>query len=266
MNLYFVLMIKKPDIINAMKKMLQTDRIIIVIGGVCLLASLFLPVKKGLPYQILAFALFVILVIRYFMFFNNDQRKCIPDCPRSLEATRILLELANEMRVNLRQTKPLEVPAQFNGARCDGEKIELGSSLLYGLDDAALKGIFAHELGHIKNNHPLKIRLSYLLFLPAFISLPFAMMSKYAFVIVVLLILAGIIVWSLLSWIREFEADAEGAKSVGVDTMAHALEECSKFIYRPGGTLEHPSFKNRILRVSPKFILTDEDLRNSRKP
>ena len=92
------------------------------------------------------------------------------------------------------------------------------------------------------------------------------MMSKYGFVVLILLILVGIIVWSFLSWRREFEADAEGANSVTADVMAHALEECSKFIYRPGGTLEHPSFKNRILRVSPKFLLTDEDLRNSHKP
>jgi len=236
--------------------MLQTDRIVIVIGCVCLFGALFLPTKKELPDQILAFVLFVILFIRYFIFFHNDQKKCIPECPRSLEATQILLELADEMDVNLRQAKPLEVPVQFNGARCDGKKVELGSSLLYGLDNAALKGVLAHELGHIKKNHSFKIRLSYLLFLPALISLRFSMMSKYAFVIAALLILVGIMVWSLLSWNREFEADAEGAKIVGLETMAHALEECSKFIYRPGGTLEHPSFKNRILHLSPGYMFS----------
>jgi Zn-dependent protease with chaperone function len=95
--------------------------------------------------------------------------------------------------------------------------------------------------------------------------LPFVSTTKYLFVVLVLLILFGILMRSFLSWQREFEADAEGTKCVGPDTMAHALEEASKFIYRPGGTLDHPSFKNRILRVSPNYILTDETLRKSRK-
>jgi hypothetical protein len=64
------------------------------------------------------------------MFFYNDQRKCIPDCPRSLEASKILLELAAEMRVNLRQVKPLEIPGHFRAMRHGRKPIILAVKLL----------------------------------------------------------------------------------------------------------------------------------------
>lgn len=145
----------KPDIIITMKNILQIDRLIILVGSICLLASLFLTGQEELGLVYITGVLFVILLIRYVLFVSKDQRKCIPDCRRSREASNILLELATEMHVRLCETKPLEVLAQFNGARTDGKAVQLGSSLLYGLDDAALKGVLAHELGHIQKGHIL---------------------------------------------------------------------------------------------------------------
>lgn len=241
----------------AMKNILQTDRLIILIGSIIiLLSSLFLG-QKSVLFQILTAAMFVILMVRYLLFIFNDSRTSLPDTPRSQEASKMLSELIGDMHIETRQI-PLKVSAQFKGARTDGKTVEIGSSLLFGLDNSALKGILAHELGHIKKRHALKSRLSLLVFLPALLSLPFISVSRYLSVVSVLLILVGILAWSLLAWSREFEADAEGAECVGANNMAHALKECSKFIYRPGGTLEHPSFKNRILHVSPDVIFSDK--------
>jgi Zn-dependent protease with chaperone function len=266
-SIRLLIFIIKHVIIWAMKNILQTDRLIISVGGIfILLSSLFLR-QQGILFQIVTSALFVILLIRYLLFLYNDSRPNLPDSPRSQEASKMLSELVDDMHIEKRQI-PLRVLAQLKGAQTDGKTVEIGSSLLFGLNDADLKGILAHELGHIKKGHPSKSRQSVLVFLPAFISLlflPFVSTTKYLFVVLVLLILFGILMRSFLSWQREFEADAEGTKCVGPDTMAHALEEASKFIYRPGGTLDHPSFKNRILRVSPSYILTDETLRKSRK-
>ncbi len=233
-----------------MKDKLQTDRLIIVIGSFVVLSCVAFFRQNQVLFQLSVAAVFLILFFRYLFFLYNDSRASLPDNLRSQEASKMLSELVIDMDVKTTAIQ-LKVSPQLKGARTFGKTIEVGSALLFGLDDIALKGILAHELGHIKKRHALRSRLSLFVFLPALLTFLLIAVSKYFIVVSVLLFLIGVLAWSCLSWSHEFEADAEGAKCVGTNKMAHALEECSKFIYRPGGTLQHPSFKNRILRVSP---------------
>ena len=59
----------------------------------------------------------------------------------------------------------------------------------------------------------------------------------------------GTLVFSLVSWRDEYEADAAATEYVGKKDMAYALEQVAKHIYRPGDTLAHPSFKKSISRL-----------------
>jgi Zn-dependent protease with chaperone function len=243
-----------------MKKMLQIDRVVILAAIFVCLAFMLIIRSMLVGYVSIFAAVFIYLLTRIILVNVKGEHLRIPNCQRSQEALSIFTALVKTMQVDVPSTDPFEILVQFNWARTVGKTVQLGSTILYGLDDIALKGVIAHELGHIKKNHSIKAKMSYLIFLPAVVSLGFINISIFAGGITIILILVGIIAWSFLSWQREFEADAEAAKWVGPNTITHALEESSKFIYRPGGTLDHPSFRNRILRLSPDYAFTDEML------
>ena len=83
----------------------------------------------------------------------------------------------------------------------------------------------------------------------------FYMVSGSASLLPLLLTIAAwILVFSVISWHLEYEADATAAEYVGKRDMAYALEKISGLINRPGDTLAHPSFRKRISR-----LLSDEE-------
>jgi len=119
--------------------------------------------------------------------------------------------------------------------------------MLCGLDNLALKGIFAHELAHLRKRHFAKGLLSVLVFIPVLI---YGFVSSFWPIIpIVLTVTIWVLVFSLISWHHEYEADAIGAEYVRKKDMAYALEQAAGLIHRPGDTLVHPSFKKRISRL-----------------
>ena len=125
--------------------------------------------------------------------------------------------------------------------------MRVGCTILCSLDNPALRGVFAHELAHLRKWHPMKILLCFV----TFIIIP---VLVYIFVInpiipVFLTVTIEVLVLSLISWHFEYEADGVGADFVQKKDMANALEQAAKVIARPGHSLTHPSFEKRISRL-----------------
>lgn len=235
------------------------DRLIILLASVSLVIAL---VSSGQVRTVsigILTILVIILFIRLFIYWSKSSRKSNPDCHRGHEAMNIMAELANEMNVKLHPTKSLQIVPGLRGANsaplpffsgCKahfGGTVHVGCTILCGLDNLALKGILAHELAHLKKWHYARGLLSFLVVIPVTV---YGFVSKSMPTIPILLtITIGILVFSLISWRHEYEADAVAAEYVGKKDMAYALEQIARLIYRPGDTLAHPSFKKRISRL-----------------
>lgn len=217
-------------------------------------------------FSILVIILFIVLFIRLVVYWPRSSRKSSSDCHRGQETMNIMLELANEMNVKLHPTKSLEIVPGLRNAKCGprlffsgykahfGGTVYIGCTILCGLDNAALKGILAHELAHLKKGHFARIFLSFLVFIPMLV---YGFVSKSWPVIPILLTsLIWLLVLSSICWQREYEADALAAVYVEKKPMADALEQLARLIYRrgPADTFTHPSLKKRISR-----LLSDEE-------
>lgn len=233
------------------------DRVIILLGTVLLVTIL---ASEGLVKAIsidIVISLAVILFIRLLIYYRlRSSNEANLDCNRDNEAMNIIAELASNMNVKIHPTKSLEIVPAFVGAKSiplffEGFKIHftgrvsIGRAIICGLDNVALKGIFAHELAHLKKRHSLKS----LAFLLPFSALLIYLAVFYYVVPFFITLSIGIFILSLISWHDEYEADAVAAEYVDIKVMVGALEQISKLIYRPGDTLTHPSFKKRISRV-----------------
>lgn len=208
--------------------------------------------------------LVIILFIRLVIYGFRSSRKCNPDCHKGHEAVNIMAELANKMNVKLHPTKPFKIVPELRGAKsislpafscCKvhfAGRVRIGCTILCGLNNLALKGVLAHELAHIKKNHSIKGLSSLLVFVPVLV---YSIVSNSIPIILFFLTLAiGTLVFSVISWQHEYEADAIAAEYVGKTNMAHALEQVTRLLYRPGDTLVHPSFKKRI-----SHLLSDKE-------
>ena len=235
------------------------DRLIILLASLSLVIAL---VSAG-QVRTVSIGIFSILVIilfiRLIIYWSRSSHKSNPDCHRGHEAMNIMAELANEMNVKLHPTKSLEIVPELRGAKSTplpffsgckvhfAGRVRIGCTILCGLDTLALKGILAHELAHLRKNHSVKGLPSLLLFVPV---LAYCIVSRSTPIIPILLTFAiGTLVFSLISWHHEYEADAVAAEYVGKKDMVYALEQIARLIYRPGDTLVHPSFKKRISRL-----------------
>jgi len=234
------------------------DRLIILLASVGLVIALVSAGQVRVVSISTFFVLAIILFIRLFIYSLKSPHKGNPDCRRRPEAMSLMAKLANEMNVRLHPTKSLEIAPEFRGASSalwffSGWKVHfrgrvrIGCTILCGLDDLALRGILAHELAHLGKRHSLRVLPFLLLFVTVLI---YWVVSKSTPMIPILLTFAiGTLVFSLVSWHHEYEADAVAAEYVGKKDMAYALEQVARLMYRPGDTLAHPSFKKRISRL-----------------
>ena len=164
------------------------------------------------------------------------------------------------MTVELNPNKPLEISSKFTGAGSTirlffsnyrirlGGRIYVGCRLLSDFDNVAVNGVLAHELAHIKKKHYITdLVLIYSFIIPPmiyyFILRPGPIIPYFLYLAV------GILVFSFISWHQEYAADAIAAEFVKVNNMTYALNQTAGFMYRPGDTLLHPSFKKRITRL-----------------
>jgi len=183
----------------------------------------------------------------------------VVNCHRRQETMNMMTQLAHEMNVRLHPTKALQIAPGFRGVSCNplpflsgwrvylGGTVRVGCLILCNLDNPALRGMFAHELAHLRKWHSLKI-------LPCLVTFILVAVLVYLFVTksiipIFLTVTVGILVFSLISWHFEYEADGIGSEFVQKKVMANALEQAAKVIARPGHSLTHPSFEKRISRL-----------------
>ena len=237
------------------------DRLIILLASVSLVIALVSAGQIRIVSIGIVSILVIILFIRLIIYWSGSSRKSNPECHRGHEAMNIMSELAsqNEMNVKLHPTKSLKIVPELKGAKsaltpffsgCKvhfGGTVRIGCTTLCGLDNRALKGILAHELAHLRKRHYAKGFLSFLVAIPVIV---YVFVSRSVPIIPVLLtITIGILVFSLIYWHHEYEADAVAADFIGKKDMAYAHEKIAGLIHRPGDTLAHPSFKKRISRL-----------------
>ena len=240
------------------------DRVIILLTSASLVVALVLAQVRRVSIGIFITILAIVLFIRLFIYLLNIRPKSNPNCLRRPEAMKFIAKLADEMNVRLHPTKALEIVPELRNANAkpwlliSGWRVHfrgrvcIGCTILCGLDNIALKGVIAHELAHFKKRHSLRL----LAFLLPFVLLFFAVLvywdiwkSTTAFLLTLLTVAIGFLVYSLVSWHLEYEADAVAANYVGPKDMAHALDQVARLIDRPRATLSHPSFKKRISRL-----------------
>jgi len=242
----------------------SVDRLIILFACLSLLVVIVSAGQVRAVSIVISSILGVILFIRLAIYGFCSSHESNPDCHKGHEAVNIMAELANEMSVKLHPTKPLEVVPGLRGAksmplpvfsRCRVYfvgRVYIGCTILCCLNNLALKGILAHELAHLKKNHSVKGLLCLLVFVPVLVYSIVSNSIPITPSLLTLVIFA--LVFSVISWQHEYEADGIAAKYVTNTNMAHALEQVARLLYRPGDTLVHPSFKKRISR-----LLSDKD-------
>lgn len=259
----------QPDIMRVVRNRLKClrhqasfDRLAVLLASVSLVIALVSAQVRGVSIGVF-FVLAAVLLIRLFMYVLNSRQKGNPDCMRRPVAMKLMAKLASEMNVRLHPAKSLEIVPELRGARSipwlwlgwrahARGRVRIGCTILCGLDDIALKGVIAHELAHLKRRHFLRLLaflLPLLLLFPALLVYLCFWEPLTAFVLTLLTVTIGILVYSLVSWRQEYEADAVAAEYVGPTDMAHALEQAARLMYRPGDTLTHPSFRKRISRL-----------------
>jgi len=235
------------------------DRLIILLGSISLVIALVSSGQVRAASICIFCILVVILFIHLFIYLSRSLRKGNPNCHRAQEAMNIMVELANEMNVKLHPTKSLDIAPELKGAISTprpffsgykfhfGGTVRIGCTILCGLDNLALKGVLAHELAHLKKRHSIKGLLSLLTSIPVLV---YGFVSgSWPIIPILLTVTLSILVFSLISWHHEYEADAVAAEYVREKDMAYALERVAGLIHRPGDTLVHPSFKKRISRL-----------------
>lgn len=254
-------------IITAMKNRLKPlwnqasfDHLILLLMSVSLVIALASAGRvREFSIVIFGFLVFVLFFIRLPIFWFMSWRMGVVDCHRRQETMNMMTQLAHDMNAKLRPTKSLEIAPRFRGASSNpwpflsgcrvnlGGTVRVGCLILCSLDNAALRGVFAHELAHLKKGHSIKILLCLVVF--AITALLVGLLVTKPIIPILLIFTAGILVFSLISWHFEYEADGIGADFVQKKNMVNALEQAAKVIGRPGNSLTHPSFEKRISRL-----------------
>ena len=236
------------------------DRLIILLASVSLVVAL---VSAG-QIKTTSIRIFFILIIILFIhltvsYWPRNSHKSSSDCHRGQKTMIILVELANRMDVKLHPTKSLEIVPELRNARAAprpffsghkvhfGGTVQIGCTILCGLNNPALKSILAHELAHLKKRHSVKLLLSLLVFIPMLVYW-FVSESMPIIPMVLTFTICGLVL-SLISWRNEYEADAVAAEYVGKKPMADALEEIARLLHRTRDTITHPSVKKRNSRL-----------------
>ena len=236
------------------------DRLIILLTSIFLLIALIFQLQIQIVY-IGIVLISLIISIRLFIYWFGSSYKTNLKCHRQREVMRIMFDLAsqNKMDVKLHPTESLKIVPELKGAKSasrpffSGRKvhfggvIQIGCTTLCGLDNRALKGILAHELAHLKKRHYAQGMLSAVVAIPVIV---YMVVTKYVPTIPILLTIALVIlVFTLISWHHEYEADAVAADYIGKKDMVYTHRKIAGLIYRPGDTVAHPSFKKRISRL-----------------
>ncbi len=167
--------------------------------------------------------------------------------------------------MGIKKKLAVKVVDEYVSAGTRHATIFLGKPLLDKLDKfdgASINAVLAHELAHIKKRHNCKLILkiigAVILFAAycwySFIERPIPESAPNTFIFIVLLFLMLIVVFRVVEWPYEFEADTVGARYVTENTMVATLQA---FAQLKGTDVEqdfylHPSISRRIANLKRK--------------
>jgi Zn-dependent protease with chaperone function len=162
-----------------------------------------------------------------------------------------LSNLAKMMGVSLEGEDILKVAPQWvnAGATTDG-KIILGQIVADEFDREARRGIFAHELAHVKAKHPMR-RFAVLILASIPVLLFISLLHLPSIVNLLLVFSAYGLILPKVSWHFEYEADAIAATWVGIQPVIKGLRSLAEAKHADitRDTYSHPSISNRISRL-----------------
>lgn len=148
-----------------------------------------------------------------------------------------------DLRVSVIESKRVFAVSVSEGR---SHRIFLSKRLIDEFSRSALKGVLAHECGHIRSRHPTK--QAALLGLVAGVKMAFGVPLLSTLVILMAYL------WMLREW--EFIADMEAAKMTGSVSLKRAFEEYIRItgvteVSSPFSELfsGHPSFARRLTRI-----------------
>jgi heat shock protein HtpX len=171
-----------------------------------------------------------------------------------------------------------EVNAFATGPTKNSSLVAISSGLLQFMSADEVEGVLGHEIAHVANGDMVTMTLlqgvinAFVMFLARIIAFSMKgdrkeMNYMVVFLLEIVLSLIGMIIVSYFSRMREFRADAGGARFAGRDKMIHALQKLSRTqeLVEPGhkslATLKiaggkyfallatHPSLEDRIARL-----------------
>ena len=154
--------------------------------------------------------------------------------------------LAEQMGVKLHRTRPFGIKKGLDNAFASylNRQVIFGAELLQKLNKQEKFALAAHELAHLKQIPGFsEILLLFCGFLiPYFLETPGIMkiLASFAFFL---------ILFVLLCWQREFEADTTAAGIVGVGTAISLLQKLRPPTYWDQDSETHPSIRRRICRL-----------------
>lgn len=157
--------------------------------------------------------------------------------------------LAESQHIKLNKKRPFGVQKDLDNAYANPltKQIVVGDLLLQKLDDGLLTALMGHEISHIKRKHQIKMLIwttvaPIIVIIPLFgrVSSAVCQLTFYAVFFVVFL---------LMSWHNEYDADSGAAEIAGVDNTIGLLRKIVPKRQQWHESETHPSIHSRILKL-----------------
>ena len=161
--------------------------------------------------------------------------------------------LAEAEGVRLNKKRPFGIRKDFDNAYANPftMQIVVGDKLLEKLQEGTLAALIGHEITHLKRHHNIKMFL-WTMTLPVLLAVPLARPGTPQIVHDLVLYAMFFIVFLLVSWHNEYDADAGAARIAGTTNMVSLLRVIvpkERWRYE---SETHPSVHSRILKLKKR--------------
>jgi len=166
----------------------------------------------------------------------------------------IFKALAASQDVQLNKKKPFGVRKNFNNAYANPltRQIIIGDLLIKKLGDGHLVALMGHEMTHIKRNHHLKM-MFWTFLVPTLIATPLWIIRSPDIMYQIVFYATFFIVFLLISWHNEYDADLGSAKIAGFKNTIALLRKIVPRRQWRHESETHPSIHNRILKLRKHY-------------
>ncbi len=161
--------------------------------------------------------------------------------------------IAKEQNIRLNKKRPFGIRRNFDNAYANPltGQIIIGDKLLKKLGDELSTSLIGHELTHIKRNHHLKMMVG-TMFVPAIIAIPLRIFGTPDIVYQLVLYAGFFIMFLLISWHNEYDADYGAAKISGTRNTIIMLRKLVPRRQWRNESETHPSINSRILKLKKR--------------